>query len=289
MLAFAPLDGAVSVAATILDALATAVTPLAGTGATAAAVVLFTIAVRLLISPLTWAQVRGERRRAALAPQLRALQQQYGQDRARLQQEMLTLHREAGASPLAGCLPGLLQVPFFVVMYHLFTSAGPVGGGLLAERLAGVSLGHHVRDGLGGAAGPLFGVLLVLLAVLAWWTSRRMRRDAQAAAATGGTELPGAGALALLLPLLPYGTLLAVLVLPLAAVLYLVTTTAWTALERAVLRRPPAAPNSPAPVSAAGLRAGLRTCPLRSRRRSPAPTVAVTVGVGAGRRDRRHR
>jgi YidC/Oxa1 family membrane protein insertase len=134
-----------------------------------------------------------------------------------------------------------LQVPFFVVMYHLFTAAGPVGGGagLLSERLVGVPLGHHVADGLGGAAGPLFGVLLVLLLALAWWTSRRMRRDAAVAAAQpGGTEQPGAAVLARLLPLLPYGTVLAALVLPLAAVLYLVTTTAWTALERAVLRRP---------------------------------------------------
>ncbi|MEV4626137.1 membrane protein insertase YidC [Micromonospora sp. NPDC049523] len=245
MLAFAPLDGAVGVAATIVDALATAVAPLAGTAATAAAVVLFTIAVRLLIAPLTWAQVRGERRRAELAPQIRELQRRHGKDRARLQQELVTLHREAGASPVAGCLPGLLQVPFFVVMYHLFTNAGPDDGGpgMLAERLAGVPLGHHVADGLGGAAGPLFGVLLVLLLVLAWWTSRRMRRDAAVAAANqqpAAAELPGAAVLTRLLPLLPYGTVLAALVLPLAAVLYLVTTTAWTALERAVLRRPPA-------------------------------------------------
>ncbi|RKR88156.1 YidC/Oxa1 family membrane protein insertase [Micromonospora pisi] len=243
MLTFAPLDGAVAVAATIVEALASAVAPIADTGATAAAVVLFTIAVRLLIAPLTWAQVRGERRRAELAPQVRQLQQRYGKDRARLQQELVTLHREAGASPVAGCLPGLFQVPFFVVMYHLFTTVGPIGGtaGLLDERLAGVPLGHHLTDGLGGAAGPLFGVLLVLLTALAWWTSRRMRRDAAAATpatAPDGTELPGAAVLARLLPLLPYGTLLAALVLPLAAVLYLVTTTAWTALERVVLRRP---------------------------------------------------
>ncbi|MFK3983228.1 YidC/Oxa1 family membrane protein insertase [Micromonospora sp. NPDC050397] len=215
MLSFAPLDGAVGV-------------------------VLLTIAVRLLITPLTWAQVRGERRRAVLAPQIRELRRRYGDDPARLQQELVALHREAGASPLAGCLPGLLQVPFFVVMYHLFTAAGPVGDrfGLLDERLAGVPLGHHVADGLGGAAGPLFGVLLALLVVLAWWTSRRMRRDARAAASPAADELPGAAVLARLLPLLPYGTVLAALVLPLAAVLYLVTTTAWTALERAVLRRP---------------------------------------------------
>ncbi|MFF5073620.1 hypothetical protein ACFY2R_21095 [Micromonospora olivasterospora] len=44
--------------------------------------------------------------------------------------------------------------------------------------------------------------------------------------------------MARLVPLLPYLTVVAALVVPLAAVLYLVTTTAWTALEQAVLRRP---------------------------------------------------
>jgi YidC/Oxa1 family membrane protein insertase len=246
MLAFAPLDGVVNAAASTVSVLASAAAPLAGSAATAAAIVLFTVAVRLLISPLTWAQIRGERRRTALAPQVREIQRKHAKEPARLQSELLALYRENGASPLAGCLPSLLQAPFFFVMYRLFTtSAGGGGsagdGGLLTERLAGVSLGHHVGDGLGGAAGPLFAVLFALLGVLAWLSSRRMRRAAAASqAAAGGTgeQTPGAGALARIMPLLPYGTLLAALVVPLAAVLYLVTTTAWTALEQTVLRRP---------------------------------------------------
>ncbi|MEO3778804.1 hypothetical protein ABGB16_18515, partial [Micromonospora sp. B11E3] len=52
------------------------------------------------------------------------------------------------------------------------------------------------------------------------------------------TEAPGAAVVARLVPLLPYLTVAAALVVPLAAVLYLVTATAWTALEQAVLRRP---------------------------------------------------
>ncbi|MEV4759620.1 membrane protein insertase YidC [Micromonospora sp. NPDC049559] len=293
MLAFAPLDGAVGVAATVVTALADAVAPLAGSAATACAIVLFTIAVRLLISPLTWAQIRGQRRQAALAPRIADLRRRYAREPEKLRNELMALHREAGTSPLAGCLPGLLQAPFFVVMYHLFaTSAGAaVGGGLLAERLFGVPLGQHLGDGLGGAAGPVFGVLLALLAGTAWLSSRRIRRSAAAnaananaaatataanaatanaanaatanAAKVGGAasaagaaagrnarnaaagtnptgaapELPGAGLLVKIMPLLPYTTLLAAAVVPLAAVLYLVTTTAWTALEQGVLRR----------------------------------------------------
>ncbi|MER5703844.1 membrane protein insertase YidC [Micromonospora sp. NPDC002296] len=243
MLAFAPLHGAVGTAATAVTWLADTLHPLTGGAATAVAIVLFTVVVRLLVSPLTLAQVRGERRRAALAPQVRDLQRRYADDPARLRSELFGLYRSAGASPVAGCLPALLQAPFFLIMYRLF-STDEGGTGLLDERLAGVPLGWHLSDGLTGAAGPLFGVLLAALVALAWWSSRRARRAAAAGVTVAGTptEGPGAATLGRLVPLLPYLTVLVALVVPLAAVLYLVTTTAWTAVEQAVLRRPRAEP-----------------------------------------------
>ncbi|RLP94259.1 protein translocase component YidC [Micromonospora sp. BL4] len=245
MLAFAPLTGVVGAAGAALSWLTDLLEPLAGGMATAAAIVLFTIAVRLLISPLTVAQVRGERRRAALAPQVRDLQQRYADDPAKLQSEVFALYRSAGANPIAGCLPLLLQAPFLLVLYRLFTTSEG-GTGLLQEQLAGVPLGHHLGDGLAGAAGPLFAVLLAVLLVLAWWSSRRARRASAAVGTVAGTptEGPGAATLGRLLPLLPFTTVLVALVLPLAAVIYLVTTTAWSALEQVVLRRPQAAPAS---------------------------------------------
>ncbi|MEV5631379.1 YidC/Oxa1 family membrane protein insertase [Micromonospora tulbaghiae] len=239
MLAFAPLHSAASAAATVVTWLADVLAPLTGGAATAAAIVLFTVAVRLLISPLTVAQVRGERRRTALAPEVRELQRRYADDPARLQSELFALYRNAGASPVAGCLPALLQAPFFLVMYRVFAT-GDGAPELLGERLAGVPLGWHLGDGLAGPVPLVFGVLLAALLALAWWSSRRMRRAAAATGTVAGTPAEGAGAAVLgrLLPLLPYGTVLVALVVPLAAVLYLVTTTAWTALEQVVLRRP---------------------------------------------------
>ncbi|MFC4021675.1 YidC/Oxa1 family membrane protein insertase [Micromonospora sp. GCM10011542] len=245
MLAFAPLHDAVGAAGTALSWLTTLLEPLTGGAATAAAIVLLTVAVRLLISPLTVAQVRGERRRAALAPQVRELQRQHADDPAKLQSEIFALYRFAGANPVTGCLPLLIQAPFLLVLYRLF-STDEGGTGLLDERLAGVPLGHHLADGLTGMAGPLFAVLLAVLLVLAWWSSRRARRASTAVGTVAGTptEGPGAATLGRLLPLLPYTTVLVALVLPLAAVIYLVAATAWSALEQAVLRRPQAAPAS---------------------------------------------
>ncbi|KKK06160.1 membrane protein insertase YidC [Micromonospora sp. HK10] len=239
MFAFAPLHSAASAAATVVTWLADALAPLAGGAATAAAIVLFTIGVRLLISPLTLAQIRGERRRTALAPEVRELQRRYADDPARLQSELFALYRRAGASPVAGCLPALLQAPFFLVMYRLFAT-GDGHPGLLREELFGVPLGWHLGDGLSGPVLAVFGVLLALLVALAWWSSRRARRAAAATGTIAGApaEGPGAAVLGRLVPLLPFSTVLVALVVPLAAVLYLVTTTGWTALEQAVLRRP---------------------------------------------------
>jgi YidC/Oxa1 family membrane protein insertase len=239
MLAFAPLHTAASAAATVVTWLAGTIAPLTGGAATAAAIVLFTVGVRLLISPLSLAQVRGERRRAALAPEVRDLQRRYAEDPGRLQSELFALYRREGASPVAGCLPALLQAPFFLVMYRLFAT-GDGHPQLLHEKLAGVPLGWHLGDGLTGPVVAVFGVLLAALLVLAWWSSRRARRAATATGTIVGapTEGPGAAVLGRLVPLLPFTTVLVALVVPLAAVLYLVTTTAWTVLEQAVLRRP---------------------------------------------------
>jgi YidC/Oxa1 family membrane protein insertase len=81
----------------------------------------------------------------------------------------------------------------------------------------------------------VFLALFAALAALAWLMSRRMRR-----AAAASSVAPASGATAAItrvLPLLPYTVLLAAAVVPLAAGLYLLTTTAWTTLEQGLLRR----------------------------------------------------
>jgi YidC/Oxa1 family membrane protein insertase len=218
----AAFGAVVGVAHSAIEGLATLLTPVAGGLAGALAIVVFTLAVRLLISPLTYLQVRGERRRAALAPQIDRLREKHKHDPLTLAAETLARQRAAGVGPFAGLLPGLGQAPFFMIMLRLVRPGAGAVTGLLAGSVLGVPLAAHVLAGL-----PAFAVLLTLAGALAAWSSRRMRRNA--------TEL---GGVARVMPLLPFVTVPIVACLPLAGALYLVTSTAWTALEHVIWRRP---------------------------------------------------
>ncbi|BDM67011.1 hypothetical protein HEK616_04980 [Streptomyces nigrescens] len=212
--------------------------PLFGGAAVAVTIVLFTLAVRAALHPLARAAARGEKARAALAPQLAALQRKHKNDPERLQKAMADLYARTGASPLAGCLPTLLQLPVFFVMYHLFSTGG---SGLLDHTLLGAPLGGRWSGALagGGPFGPqglVYLALFVLVTAVATWNYRRARAT-RAEAPAPDRSLPGMASMAKLMPLLSYGTLITVAVVPLAAGLYMVTTTTWTACERALLQR----------------------------------------------------
>ena len=203
----------------------------------AAAIVVCTVAVRLLVLPFSYYAMRGQVAQARIAPQVQALRQRYAKQPERLSRELRSLYAEHGTGMFAGCLPLLLQWPFLSVMYLLFRSAS-VGGApnsLLAHDLFGARLGSHWLGGAGplSAQGAVFAALFLLLAVIGWLAARSARR---VTAASPGASQP-AGAPPWLTSLLPNLTAVFAAFLPLAGGLYLLTTTAWTLLERTVLRR----------------------------------------------------
>ncbi|HCA86807.1 MAG TPA: hypothetical protein DEQ61_15740 [Streptomyces sp.] len=245
-----------SVFAHLVSLFASALEPIFAASAAAVAIILFTLCVRLALHPLARAAVRGEKARARLAPRLAELQKKHKGRPERLRKATAELYADEGSSPLAGCLPMLVQLPVFLVMYQLF-SATEIGGRtneLLGHRLFAAPLGGHWADAMGdgglfGAQGLVYLALFALMAAVATWTYLRSRKAAAgvpggAAAASRASgapgDVPGAQAMASMtkvLPLLSFGTLITAAIVPLAAGLYLVTTTAWTAAERAWLQR----------------------------------------------------
>lgn len=221
--------------------------PLFGGLAAAAAIVAFTMLIRLALVPLSYYAVRGERARSRLLPKVQDLQRRHAKDPQRLQRELAALQRAEGTSMYAGCLPLLLQLPFFSVMYRLFLSHSVAGSPntLLSHRLLAAPLGSWWLGGAGpvSAQGAVFAGLFVLLAVAgltALRTARRAQANAPAAgpAAATGTGTGTADRVAGLLGrLMPFGSLLMAAIVPLAAGLYLLTTATWTLAERAAINR----------------------------------------------------
>jgi len=108
------------------------------TGNVALGIVLFTIAARLVILPLTLSSIRSSRRMQELQPLIKELQRKYGKDPQKLNEETLKLYKEYKINPVGGCLPLLLQLPIFFgvyqAVYHLF--GGEAGRQFLSERAA---------------------------------------------------------------------------------------------------------------------------------------------------------
>jgi YidC/Oxa1 family membrane protein insertase len=213
-------------------------TPVLGGLAAVAAIVAFTMAVRLLLMPLSLRALRGQAAQARLAPQLVALRQRYGKQPERLQREMAALYKREGTSMFAGFGPLLLQWPFLSVMYLLFRSptVGGTANTLLTHDLFGVPLGAHWLSGAGvvSAQGVVFVGLFALLAALCWLSARLGRL--MTAQATGIS--PAAGSPGLLVRALPYLTVVIAAFAPLAAGIYLLTTLAWSLAERMLYSRP---------------------------------------------------
>ena len=109
-----------------------------GIGPFGIAIILLTIAITLIISPLFQYQISTSRRVQAeqrrIAPQLSALRKKYKKDPQKLNQETMALYREHGINPLSqmsGCLPALVQAPILIALYWVifgFTKTAPTYG-----------------------------------------------------------------------------------------------------------------------------------------------------------------
>ncbi|MFC8836655.1 YidC/Oxa1 family membrane protein insertase [Streptomyces griseoincarnatus] len=241
-----------SVFASLVEQLADLLRPLFGLSAAAAAIIAFTALVRLLVHPLSRAAARGQKARAALQPRIAELRRKHGKNPEKLQKAVMELHAEEKVSPLSGCLPSLLQLPAFFLLYHLFSS-GTIGGepnALLTHQLLDAPLGGRWADALAdggvfGGAGAVYLGLFAVVTVVAYFSYRLSRRMTEASAALAGTagadpQVPGAAAMGgvmKVMPFMSFFTLVTVAVVPLAAALYVVTSTTWSVIERSVLYR----------------------------------------------------
>lgn len=83
------------------------------------AIIVLTILIKLAFFPLSAASYRSMARMRVVTPKLQRLKEQFGHDKAKLNQEMMELYKKEKINPLGGCLPILVQIPVFIALYSV--------------------------------------------------------------------------------------------------------------------------------------------------------------------------
>ncbi len=85
------------------------------------AIILLTIAIKIILFPLTHKSFKSMKKMQELQPQMKHLQEKYKDDPQQLNKEMMELYRKHNANPLGGCLPLLLQMPILIAFYQMLS------------------------------------------------------------------------------------------------------------------------------------------------------------------------
>ena len=100
-------------------------------------IILLTIIVRLILTPLTITQTRSMARMQKIQPELKELQKKYKDDKQRLQQETMAFYKKNNVNPLAGCLPLLLQMPVFFALFQVLRNPSSIITDVLGPTMIG--------------------------------------------------------------------------------------------------------------------------------------------------------
>lgn len=87
------------------------------------AIIVMTIVVRIVLSPVTYKSYLSQAKMKVLKPEINEINEKYKDNAMKKQQETMKLYSKTGVSPLAGCIPALLQIPVFYALFQFFPSA----------------------------------------------------------------------------------------------------------------------------------------------------------------------
>jgi len=145
------------------------------------AIILLTLLIRLLISPLTYTSYLSGAKMKALRPEIAKLKDKFGEDKQAMSMEQMKLFREAGVNPLGGCIPALLQIPIFFALFSFFNAETALRGADflwshdLAAYDAPIKFGFNFPI-LGGHL-SLFNVMACITSFMISWYSMSMTPD----------------------------------------------------------------------------------------------------------------
>lgn len=151
-----------------------------GTARYGVAIILLTLAVSLLMFPLTVKQTRSMKAMQEIQPEVKRLQKEYKEDRQELNAQLMELYKERGVNPAAGCLPMIVQMPIWFALFSVLRvseeglKAGkPIPNDLAKDLLAAdpnfLGMNLSIRPSEAASAGfvQLIPYLILILIVVA--------------------------------------------------------------------------------------------------------------------------
>ena len=87
------------------------------------AIIIFTIIIKIAMSPITYKSFLSSAKMKVLRPEINELNEKFGKDAMKKQQETMKLYNKAGVNPMAGCIPALIQLPFMYASFQFFPAA----------------------------------------------------------------------------------------------------------------------------------------------------------------------
>jgi YidC/Oxa1 family membrane protein insertase len=227
--------------------------PLLGSQSYWFSIVLLTISVRILLIPLTVKQVKSTRVMQELAPEIKKLQAKHKNDKTKLNEEMMALYKERGFNPMAGCWPLLAQMPFFFALYQVIYRPQIEGQPniLWGKTFFGIPLQQHWLalpgwDKIFSAAGITILILTTTMA-LTTYISQRQLMSKQTAQVNPQQQT--------IMKIMPLMFFVFAINVPLAVIIYWVTTNFWSVGQQYMLLKthpmPATADTQAAPAGAA--------------------------------------
>jgi YidC/Oxa1 family membrane protein insertase len=268
-------------------------------------IIAMTIVVRTLMLPLTIKQFRSMQGLQTLAPQIKAIQEKYKDDKQRQNQEMMKFYQENKVNPFGSCLPLVLQMPVFISLFYMLRKdlkvdiCGPLSAILKTGHANGTSFAntycHQVHSVdpsvpadvakfffIPDLTAPATGAVLVLLIAL-YVGSQLLSSLLMSVTADKNQRY--------IMLALPFVFVLFIKNFPAGLLVYWITTNLWTVGQQYFIRRSTGQlpswmpgsggqPDAPVPVLAGAGAAAVAAPTPRARKRSakedppPAPAVA---------------
>jgi YidC/Oxa1 family membrane protein insertase len=227
-------------------------------------IIALTVVVRAVLIPLTIKQLKSMQSMQRLAPEMKALQEKYKDDKARQQQELMALYKEHQVNPFGSCLPLVAQMPVFFSLYYMLRhdlrvdicgqSAHPCGHSPESQFL-------FVPDITDKATGLTLVILIVL-----YVGSQLLSSLFMSASADRNQRM--------LMMALPFVFVTFIIKFPAGLIVYWITTNFWTVGQGFIVRRKmgPIVPPTVAAGNGAAAADGATAAPPKGRRKEKPAT-----------------